>query len=103
MLKAWSKLDVSHVLPIYYHNSNILGENGDTLSVYNCLAELKIKQVKELSFKRGKAGYNREVYMLSGTVHLKSGRGGWLDSSGLVVCEILWPPLIPVCFFLTPL
>ena len=29
--------------------------------------------------------------------------GGGLDSSGLVVCEILWPPLIPVCFFLTPL
>ena len=40
----------------------ILGENGDTLPVYNCLAKLKIKQVKELSFKRGRAGYNREVY-----------------------------------------
>ena len=26
------------------------------------MAKLKIKQVKELSFKRGKAGYNREVY-----------------------------------------
>ena len=66
MLKSWSKLDVFHDLPIqsqyYYHNSNILGENGDTLPVYNCLAKLKIKQVKELSFKRGKAGYNREVY-----------------------------------------
>ena len=66
MLKAWSKLDVSDDLPIqsqyYNHNSNILGENGDTLPVYNCLAKLKIKQVKELSFKRGKAGYNREGY-----------------------------------------
>ena len=30
--------------------------------MYNCLAKLKIKQVKEVSFKRGKAGYNREVY-----------------------------------------
>ena len=30
--------------------------------MYNCLAKLKIKQVKELSSKRGKAGYNREVY-----------------------------------------
>ena len=66
MLKAWGKLDVSHDLPIqsqyYYHNSNILGENEDTLPVYNCLEKLKIKQVKELSFKWGKAGYNREVY-----------------------------------------
>ena len=66
MLKAWNELDVSHDLPIqsqyYYHNSNILGENGDTLPVYNCFAELKIKQVKELSLKRGKAGYNGEVY-----------------------------------------
>ena len=26
------------------------------------------------------------------------GGGGGLDSSRLVVCEILWPPLIPVCF-----
>ena len=26
-----------------------------------------------------------------------------LVSLGLVVCEILWLPLIPVCFFLTPL
>ena len=25
-----------------------------------------------------------------------------MDSLRLVVCEILWPPLIPVCFFLTP-
>ena len=66
MLKTWSKLDVSHDLPIqsqyYYHNPNILGANGDTLPVYNCLEKLKIKQVKELSFKRDKAGYNREVY-----------------------------------------
>ena len=30
--------------------------------MYNCLEKLKIKQVKELSFKRGKAGCNREVY-----------------------------------------
>ena len=30
--------------------------------MYNCLAKLKIKQVKELSFKMGKAGYNQEVY-----------------------------------------
>ena len=55
-----------HDFPIqsqyYYHNYNILEENGDTLPVYNCLAKLKIKQVKELSFKRGKAGYSREVY-----------------------------------------
>ena len=26
------------------------------------MAKLKINQVKELSFKRGKTGYNREVY-----------------------------------------
>ena len=43
MLKAWSKLDVFHDLPIqcqyYYHNSNSLGGNGDTLPVYNCLAQ----------------------------------------------------------------
>ena len=66
MLKAWSKLEVSHDLSIqsqyYYHSSNILGENGDTLPLYNCLAKLKIKQIKQLSFKRGKAGYNREIY-----------------------------------------
>ena len=49
MLKAWSKLDVSHDLPIqsqyYYHNSEILGQNGDTLPVYKCLAKLDIKQI----------------------------------------------------------
>ena len=72
MLKAWSKLDVSHDLPIqfqyYYHNSNILGENGDILPVYNCLAELKIKQVKELSLKRARLDTMEKSIMLSSTL-----------------------------------
>ena len=72
MLKAWSKLDVFHDLPLqsqyYYYNSDILGENGDTLPVYNCLAKLKIKQVKEQSFKIGKAGCIEKSIMLSSTL-----------------------------------
>ena len=33
--------------------------------MYNCLAKLKIKQVKELSFKKGEAGYNAIKYINS--------------------------------------
>ena len=72
MLKAWSKLDVFYALPLqsqyYYHNSNILGDNGDTLPMYNCLVKLKIKQVKELSFKRARLDTVEKSIMLSGTL-----------------------------------
>ena len=67
-----------------------------------------IRRIRQQTVQYGSSPVVDSVWSGSTTLLLRDcsfeiREGGGLDSLGLVVCEILCPPLIPVCFFLTPL